>query len=145
MSLLTGRGFLFSGVRQVLIGAAAAVVTFAVGSLIGVGGRVSARRTWRTGCGRRASTPGAWSNGPGDRYGAHDHDYDKVIVVERGSIRFGLSLPASPSSSRPAIGSSCRPGRATTRSSGRAASRASRRTCRAGAFDAVARRVAGEW
>jgi vacuolar iron transporter family protein len=36
VSLLTGRGFLFSGVRQVLIGAAAAVVTFAVGSVIGV-------------------------------------------------------------------------------------------------------------
>ncbi len=34
--------------------------------------------------------PAAWSNGPGDRYGAHDHPYDKVIVVERGSIRFGL-------------------------------------------------------
>lgn len=34
--------------------------------------------------------PGAWSNGPRDRYGAHDHAYDKVIVVERGSIRFGL-------------------------------------------------------
>jgi uncharacterized protein YjlB len=37
--------------------------------------------------------PSAWSNGPGDRYGAHEHGYDKVIVVERGSIRFGL--PAS--------------------------------------------------
>jgi len=35
--------------------------------------------------------PGSWSNGPGDRYGAHDHDYDKVIVVEQGSIRFGLA------------------------------------------------------
>jgi quercetin dioxygenase-like cupin family protein len=34
--------------------------------------------------------PSAWSNGPGDRYGAHEHDYDKVIAVERGSIRFGL-------------------------------------------------------
>jgi len=34
--------------------------------------------------------PGSWSNGPGDRYAAHDHGYDKVIVVERGSIRFGL-------------------------------------------------------
>src|SRR4249920_3272949 len=34
--------------------------------------------------------PSTWSNGPGDRYGAHDHGYDKVIVVERGSIRFGL-------------------------------------------------------
>jgi quercetin dioxygenase-like cupin family protein len=31
---------------------------------------------------------GRWSNGPGDRYAAHDHPYDKVIVVERGSIRF---------------------------------------------------------
>jgi VIT1/CCC1 family predicted Fe2+/Mn2+ transporter len=36
VSLLTGRGVLFSGIRQVLIGAGAAVVTYAVGSLIGV-------------------------------------------------------------------------------------------------------------
>jgi vacuolar iron transporter family protein len=36
VSLLTGRGFLFSGIRQVLIGGAAAVVTFLVGSVIGV-------------------------------------------------------------------------------------------------------------
>jgi mannose-6-phosphate isomerase-like protein (cupin superfamily) len=34
--------------------------------------------------------PSPWSNGPGDRYPAHEHGYDKVIVVERGSIRFGL-------------------------------------------------------
>ncbi|HEY7133408.1 MAG TPA: hypothetical protein VH440_14230, partial [Candidatus Limnocylindrales bacterium] len=34
--------------------------------------------------------PSQWSNGPGDRYGAHDHAYDKVIAVERGSIVFGL-------------------------------------------------------
>ena len=33
---------------------------------------------------------GSWSNGPGDRYGAHDHAYDKVLVVASGSIRFGL-------------------------------------------------------
>ena len=33
---------------------------------------------------------GRWSNGPGERYAAHAHGYDKVIVVERGSIRFGL-------------------------------------------------------
>lgn len=32
----------------------------------------------------------AWSNAPGDRYGAHEHGYDKVIVVAAGSIRFGL-------------------------------------------------------
>ena len=34
--------------------------------------------------------PGAWSNGPGDRYDSHDHVYDKVIVVASGSITFGL-------------------------------------------------------
>ncbi len=36
--------------------------------------------------------PGAWSNGPGDRYGTHDHVYDKIIVVASGSIRFGLKV-----------------------------------------------------
>jgi quercetin dioxygenase-like cupin family protein len=32
----------------------------------------------------------SWSNGPHDRYGAHEHGYDKVLVVAAGSIRFGL-------------------------------------------------------
>jgi VIT1/CCC1 family predicted Fe2+/Mn2+ transporter len=36
VSLLTGRGVLFSGFRQVGIGAAAAIVTYVVGSIIGV-------------------------------------------------------------------------------------------------------------
>ncbi len=36
VSLLTGRGAVFSGLRQVAIGAAAALVTFTVGALIGV-------------------------------------------------------------------------------------------------------------
>lgn len=31
-----------------------------------------------------------WSNGPGFRYGAHQHGYDKVILVARGAITFGL-------------------------------------------------------
>jgi VIT1/CCC1 family predicted Fe2+/Mn2+ transporter len=35
VSILTGRGFLFSGLRQVVIGAAAAAVTFGVGTVIG--------------------------------------------------------------------------------------------------------------
>jgi len=39
--------------------------------------------------------PGAWSNGPGERYAAHDHGFDKVIVVAQGSIRFGLPDLAS--------------------------------------------------
>lgn len=34
--------------------------------------------------------PESWSNGAGDRYAAHDHAYDKVLVVASGSIRFGL-------------------------------------------------------
>ena len=37
--------------------------------------------------------PSVWGNGPHDRYAAHEHGYDKVIVVTAGSIRFGL--PAS--------------------------------------------------
>jgi quercetin dioxygenase-like cupin family protein len=37
---------------------------------------------------------GSWANGPGDRYGAHDHAYDKVIVVERGGITFEVTGPA---------------------------------------------------
>jgi quercetin dioxygenase-like cupin family protein len=32
-----------------------------------------------------------WGNGPGDSYAAHEHGYDKVIVVERGSITFTLA------------------------------------------------------
>ena len=36
VSLLTGRGLLFSGFRQLLIGLAAALVTYAIGSIIGV-------------------------------------------------------------------------------------------------------------
>ena len=36
VSIVTGRGFLFSGARQVVIGAVAAAVTFAVGTAIGV-------------------------------------------------------------------------------------------------------------
>jgi uncharacterized protein YjlB len=39
---------------------------------------------------REGLDPSPWSNGPGDRYGAHDHGYDKVIAVEHGTIRFGL-------------------------------------------------------
>jgi len=34
--------------------------------------------------------PSSWSNGPGDRYAAHVHDYDKVLVAAAGSITFEL-------------------------------------------------------
>ena len=36
VSLLTGRGLVFSGLRQLLLGLAAALVTYAIGSIIGV-------------------------------------------------------------------------------------------------------------
>jgi hypothetical protein len=34
--------------------------------------------------------PSSWSDGPRDLYGAHEHGYDKVLVVSAGSITFGL-------------------------------------------------------
>ena len=46
--------------------------------------------TLRTHLAEEGLDPGAWSNGPGHRYAAHDHGYDKVIAVAAGSIRFGL-------------------------------------------------------
>jgi hypothetical protein len=45
--------------------------------------------------------PGGWSNGPGDRYAAHRHAYDKVIVVAAGSITFGLPGSGLPGSGLP--------------------------------------------
>lgn len=35
-------------------------------------------------------TPASWSNRPFDRYDAHAHGFDKVLVCAAGSIRFGL-------------------------------------------------------
>jgi quercetin dioxygenase-like cupin family protein len=32
----------------------------------------------------------SWSNGPGDRYGAHSHGYEKVLYCVDGSITFVL-------------------------------------------------------
>jgi quercetin dioxygenase-like cupin family protein len=43
--------------------------------------------------------PRWWSNGPGDRYGSHDHGYHKVLYCARGSIRFeagGRAFELSP-------------------------------------------------
>lgn len=34
--------------------------------------------------------PSSWTNGAGDRYAPHAHDYDKVLVVVAGSIAFEL-------------------------------------------------------
>jgi hypothetical protein len=35
-------------------------------------------------------SPSSWGNGPRERYGAHRHPYDKVLVAEAGSIVFHL-------------------------------------------------------
>jgi quercetin dioxygenase-like cupin family protein len=32
----------------------------------------------------------SWSNGPGDRYAAHTHNYEKVLYCVDGSIAFNL-------------------------------------------------------
>jgi uncharacterized protein YjlB len=34
------------------------------------------------------SAPRSWGNGPGDRYGRHDHPYHKVLFCLEGSIVF---------------------------------------------------------
>ena len=34
----------------------------------------------------------AWGNGPGDRYGVHEHGFDKVLVAAAGSIVFSLPV-----------------------------------------------------
>lgn len=39
---------------------------------------------------REATGCYSWSNGPGDRYGAHSHDYEKVLYCVEGSITFRL-------------------------------------------------------
>ncbi len=33
-------------------------------------------------------TPQSWSNAPGDTYGSHSHEYDKILYCVRGGITF---------------------------------------------------------
>jgi quercetin dioxygenase-like cupin family protein len=37
----------------------------------------------------------SWSNGPGDRYAAHSHTYEKVLYCVDGSITFVLEAPGA--------------------------------------------------
>ena len=37
-----------------------------------------------------AASATSWANGPGDRYAAHRHGYDKVLLALAGSITFDL-------------------------------------------------------
>ena len=39
---------------------------------------------------REDLSPNWWSNGPGDRYGAHSHSYSKVLFCSDGSITFRI-------------------------------------------------------
>lgn len=89
--------------------------------------------------------PGAWGNGPGERYAAHDHSYDKVIAVARGSIRFGLpdrddaiELMAGDRLDLPA-------GTSHDALVGPAGVSCVEAHLPAGTFDAVARRPSGTW
>jgi len=40
--------------------------------------------------------PIAWSNGPGDRYGAHEHATTKLLVCASGSITFLVGAGSIP-------------------------------------------------
>ena len=40
---------------------------------------------------REGLKPERWSNGPDYRYPVHDHWYDKIIAVAKGSITFTLN------------------------------------------------------
>ena len=40
--------------------------------------------------------PHAWSNGPGDRYSVHSHEYTKLLVCAAGSITFLVGPDAVP-------------------------------------------------
>lgn len=40
--------------------------------------------------------PYAWSNGPGDRYAAHEHAFTKLLVCAEGSITFLVGEAGEP-------------------------------------------------
>ena len=40
--------------------------------------------------------PYAWTNGPGDRYGAHEHGFTKLLVCAEGSITFVVGEAGEP-------------------------------------------------
>ncbi len=48
--------------------------------------------------------PYAWSNGPGDRYAAHEHGYTKLLMCAQGSITFLVGADERPLTLRPGEG-----------------------------------------
>lgn len=57
-----------------------------------------------------AIEPHAWSNGPGDRYSVHSHDYTKLLMCAAGSITFLVGPDALPVELRPGDGFILPPG-----------------------------------
>lgn len=41
-------------------------------------------------------SPSSWSNGPGDRYGRHEHGYTKLLICAEGSITFFVGDDGTP-------------------------------------------------
>jgi uncharacterized protein YjlB len=54
--------------------------------------------------------PHAWSNGPGERYGVHSHDYTKLLVCAAGSITFLVGPDAAAVELKPGEGFVLPPG-----------------------------------
>lgn len=54
--------------------------------------------------------PQRWSNGPGDRYGAHEHGYTKLLVCATGSITFLVGDAETPVELRAGDGFELPPG-----------------------------------
>jgi uncharacterized protein YjlB len=48
--------------------------------------------------------PAGWSNGPGDRYAAHEHGYEKLLMCAAGSITFFIGQDRIPAELRPGDG-----------------------------------------
>jgi quercetin dioxygenase-like cupin family protein len=65
------------------------VAAGAVGALSGVTGAEGRLRA-------AGVQPMAWSNGPGDRYAAHQHGYEKLLICARGSITFLIGPESTP-------------------------------------------------
>jgi uncharacterized protein YjlB len=89
--------------------------------------------------------PTSWSNGPNDRYAAHDHGYDKVIVVESGSIAFGLPDRAEVVELRVGDRLDLPAGTSHNALVGQDGVRCHEAHLPAGKLAAVARRAAGTW
>jgi uncharacterized protein YjlB len=45
---------------------------------------------------REGVEPHAWSNGPGDRYGVHEHATTKLLICAAGGITFLVGAEATP-------------------------------------------------